>query len=608
MRSRGTGPKTTAALAGEGAVNRLRDALRACRPHFLGVIIFSFFYNILFLAPALFMMQVYDRVLATRGIETLVFLCIVLATALVTLGVMDWARSRLLTRVGIRIDELISPEIIRSMLNGDGSNPTRDRRAQALREFDVLRQGIAGPGTLALVDLPWAFIFIFVLTVIHWSMGLIAVLAGLILLALSFLNERAVRSPIARAGEAGLKSYALVEASAAGSEAVRGLGLRDALTAKHMAERAVSTDLQADASFASSFFQSAIKVLRLVSQNALLAWGAFLAVEGLISPGAMFAASILGARALQPIEQLTVAWRSILQATSAYAALKPFLIADPREPLTALPRPEARLAVDHITILRPGGGEPILRAVTCGMQPGEVLGVAGKSGSGKSTLARALVGSVLPAAGEVRIDGARLGQWDSDVLGAYIGYLPQGVQLLPGTVKDNISRFMQHRGADPGQVTEAVVRAAKSAGAHDMILSLSNGYDTELGPGGLGVSGGQAQRIGLARALYGEPAILILDEPNAFLDMDGENALLRAIDEVRARRGGVVLIAHRASVLNVCDRLLILNDGKVEMFGPREQVYSRLSEAAKSGQKASLASAGASAGNVPAAASGAGSA
>lgn len=556
----------------------VRAALHACRTHFAALIGFSFLYNLLFLAPALFMMQVYDRVLATRGLETLAFLCLVLAAALITLGVMDWTRTRLLTRIGLHLEHAFAPSLVRSLLSAGAQGAADPRRTQALREFDILRAGVAGPGPLALIDLPWAVIFILVLTIVHWSFGIIAVIAGGLLIALSMWNERSAKPALAKAAESALRAHAMIETSAANADAVRGLGLRDALTAKHLQERAIANGLQAQTGFDAAAFQSGIKMLRLVSQNALLAWGAFLAVEGQITAGAMFAASILGARALQPIEQLTGALRSLIQARNAYDSLAPMLRAPPAEPPTRLPTPKARLHVDGVFVARPGGGEPILKGVSFGVGPGEVIGVIGPSGSGKSTLARALIGAVPAVHGHVRVDGAPLAQWDMDVLGQALGYLPQAVQLLPGTVKENISRFGARRGIDNDLLTQQVVEAARLAGAHNMILSLSRGYDTELGVNGAGVSGGQAQRIALARALYGAPPILILDEPNAFLDQDGETALLTAIRAVRERDGCVVMIAHRAGVLAACDRLVVLRDGRMEMQGARDQIAARLNE------------------------------
>lgn len=560
---------------GDGAARRpLRAAIAQCAPHMIAILIFSFFYNLLFLAPALFMIQVYDRVLSTRGLETLLFLCLVLGGALATLGIMDWVRNRVLARASLRLDEALSPVLIRHVVMG-GSGSGAGRQRQALRDFDVFRQGVAGPGTLAIVDLPWTVIFLLVLTAIHWSLGLIALAAAAVLLGLSVLNERLAKSAISQASEDAARAYMMVETSAAGAEAVRGLGLRDALTAKHLAERRAAMHSQANAAFGASTFQSLIKVLRLVVQSGLLAWGALLAVQGWISPGAMFAASILGARALQPIEQLTAAWRSILQARSAHAALRPILETPEAAAVAPLPPPAGSVQVEGLTVARPGGGEPVLRSITFSVAPGEALGVVGRSGSGKTTLARALVGAAPAHAGTVKIDSAHIGQWDSDRLGLSIGYLPQGVQLLPGTIKENIARFAEYRGEPADVVMAKVVDAAKLAGAHEMILSLPRGYETELGAHS-GVSGGQAQRIGLARALYGEPSILILDEPNAFLDQEGEVALLKAMNTVRERQGCIIMIAHRAGVLKACDRLLVLTDGRVEMSGPRDHVMARL--------------------------------
>jgi ATP-binding cassette subfamily C protein len=527
------------------------------------------------------MMQVYDRVLASRGLWTLILLGVALVMAFVTAGVLDWARARLLTRVGVKLDERVAPSLMRTLLARRGGESGKDsRRTQALRDFDTVRQVTAGAGAIAAMDLPWAIIFLIILGMLHWTLVVVGVAGMGIIVALSIWNDRSVRDRIARANDAALTSYAALEHSTGVADAIAAMGMRTALVAKHSSERAEATDLQTEASLRSSYFQSSIKFLRLGLQSFVLGWGAFLAIGGDITPGAMIAATILMTRFLQPIEQLNVAWPQVVRARSAFANLKPLLdAADADDECTPLPSPKGRLQVDRIVVGRPQG-EPVLKSVSMSLEPGEIVGVVGASGSGKTTLARVIVGAVAPQAGAVRVDGAELSQWPPDLLGAVIGYLPQGLQLVPGSIFDNISRFRAHLGEDRDALAARAVAAAQAADAHALILSLPRGYDTQIGTNGAGLSGGQSQRIALARALFDDPAILVLDEPNAFLDADGEGALLRCLTAARARGRAILLIAHRGSVMSVCDRLIVLRDGRVDLSGPREEVMSKLSEAA----------------------------
>jgi ATP-binding cassette subfamily C protein len=566
-------------------------ALKVCRRMFIAAALFSLGLNLLYLAPSIFMIQVYDRIIPTQSLETLLLLVFVLLFALFTLGVLDWARTRILTRVGASLDQQLAPELLRHTLSNNGASG--GRRSQAMREFDVLRSALSGPAIIAAMDLPWAPIFLGVLAIIHPTIALVAVGGIVILVGLSIANDRTVRDPIARASGAALTSYSLIEHSAAANDAVRGLGMREALTAKHTRERGEATDLQTDANLHSSYFNSASRVARFALQNLVLAWGAYLVIRAEITPGAMFAASILSARALQPIEQLTGAWRSIVQGRNAYDAIKSLMTASARPETTALPAPRARMTFENVYVARPGGGDPILRGVTFALNPGETVGVVGPSGSGKTTIARVAVGALGADGGAVRIDGAEPQQWDPDALGAHIGYLPQTLHLLAGTIADNISRFRRHLEPNGADVSEAVVAAARAADAHDIIVRLPKGYDAELGPGGAGVSGGQAQRIALARALYEGPPILILDEPNSFLDAEGEQALLRALQHHKAAGGAALIIAHRGSVMVHCDRLIVLRDGRIDVQGPREQVMAHLAE------KTQRSSGGAVIGSVP---------
>jgi ATP-binding cassette subfamily C protein len=555
-------------------------ALKACRKMFAAAALFSLGLNLLYLAPSIFLIQIYDRVIPTQSLETLLLLVFVLLFALVTLGTLDWARARILTRVGASLDQQLAPDLLRHTLSS--SNPgANGRRSQAMREFDVLRSALSGPALMAALDLPWAPVFLLVLALIHPTIALVAVGGIVILLGLSIANDRAVRDPIARASGAALASYALIEHSAAAADAVRGLGMREALTVKHARERAEAADLQTDANLTSSYFNSSIRVARFALQNLVLAWGAYLVIDGQITAGAMFAASILCARALQPIEQLTGAWRSIVQGRSAYDALKSLLTSSARPETTALPAPRARLTFENVYLARPGGGDPILRGVSFGLSPGETVGIVGPSGSGKTTIARLAVGALPVDGGAVRIDGSEPKQWDPDALGAHIGYLPQNLNLLAGTIADNISRFRRHLEPEGAGWSEAVIAAARAADAHETIVRLPKGYDTEIGPSGAGLSGGQAQRVALARALYAQPPILILDEPNSFLDSEGEQALLRALHRHKSAGGASIIIAHRGGVMAHCDRLIVLRDGRVELMGPREEIMMRLAEHAQ---------------------------
>lgn len=554
----------------------LEAAFKACSRHFWAAGVFSALLNILYLTPTLYMLQVYDRVVPTRGVSTLALLTLVFLFSVATLALLDFVRARLLVRASIRLDRQLSVPILSSLLSRNNSMQPQ-RSSQALREFDTLRQALTGAGILALFDAPWTPIYIAICFLLHPLLGAIALFGSLSLLALAFFNERVTRVPIQRANEAASISYYSIDHSAQASGTIRALGMRSAMVVRHMRERYASIHLQSEASFGGSTFMSMTKFMRLSLQSIALGAGAFLAIENQISAGAIFAASLLVTRALSPIEQVLGGWKDGVRARAAWRSLQQlFEEAEKDTPHTLLPAPSGKLQVERVSVVAPSRQRLILSNVNFSLQAGECLGVVGPSGAGKSTLMKVIAGALVPREGSVRFGGADSKDWDEDQLAKYVGYVPQDPTLFKGTVKENIARFQGYVEADQAIVDEAVVRAATACGAHDFVLRLPNGYDTELEWGGAGLSAGQAQRIALARAFYGEPRFIIMDEPNAHLDSAGEADLLEAIFKLRQEGVIIIIVAHRTGILAAADKILILNEGKVEMMGPREDVTQRI--------------------------------
>lgn len=552
----------------------LAEAFRACRTHFVWAAVFSALVNLLYLAPTLYMMQVYDRVVPTGGMVTLTLVTVVAVFALATLAGLDWLRTRLLVRAGLRLDRLLASKVMARVVDMQAKQPA----TQALREFDNVRGAVSGQGALALFDAPWTPIYLLACFLLHPALGVMTLVGAAILLALAILNERDSRPRLKRAIQSANAAYAAQEGVAAQTEVVRALGMRQASINRQIAQRQAATSQYADAQFTGGKYSGAIKFLRLALQSLALGLGALLAVRGEISPGAIIAASVLLSRAVAPIELLVGAWPNLTQAMTSWKTLTDLFAstAGVDRPRTALPPPAGKLQVEAVTVRFPETETPQLRQVSLALQPGQTLGVVGPSGSGKTTLARVIAGALTPTAGAVRLDGAEYEARDSDELARYIGYLPQNPSLFAGSIKDNISRFSSALRTAPAEIDARAVAAAQAAGAHEMILRLAHGYDTQLGPYGAGVSAGQAQRIALARALYGDPALLVLDEPNSNLDQDGEVALMTAILAAAARGAAVVIVAHRAGVLSRVDRLATLRDGVIQMEGPREDVLTRM--------------------------------
>jgi len=560
-------------LAGVELPRVLADALADCRRHFVAAAVFSLLINILYLAPTLYMLQVYDRVVPTAGKTTLLFVTLVLALALLTLSSLDMVRNRLLVRASERVDALVAPRILKQMMATDSG-----AAGQAMRDFDSIRTAMATPAIAAIFDLPWTPVFLLVAFMLHFWIGILAIVAMVALVTLAYLNQRATQKRMEIATSAMASAHNSQQAAATHGTTVRGLGMTGAMVDRQLAHRRIALANMVSAQFAGSKLSASSRFFRLFLQSVALGVGALLAIAGEISSGAIIASSVLMSRALQPVESIIAAWSPLTSARAAVLRLaRAFENIDEQRIYTALPNPSGVLQVEEVGV-RGREGRPILVGVSFRADPGHILGIIGPSGSGKTTLGKIIVGAIQPTIGTVRLDGAKLTDWDQDELGKHLGYMPQEPSLFEGTIKENIARFQKSTDAeDAKRIDEAVIAAAKEAGVHELILQLPKGYDTQLGLMGAGLSAGQAQRVALARALYGEPRLLLLDEPNAFMDQQGESALVGAIARARARGATVIVIAHRRGVLAAVDRLLVLEDGKPRMIGPAKEVVARLS-------------------------------
>ena len=552
-----------------GARGPLSDVIAACRHHLVHAAIFSAAVNLLNLAPTLFMLQVYDRVVPSRSGITLTLLFGVFLLAATAMSVLDFLRSSLLRRASVRLDRILAGSVLERLFFDD----ERLRSANAMRELDALRQAMTGTGVLALFDAPWIPIYIAVCFLLHPWIGLLATAGGALLFAVALFSERRTAGLVRDAGRASAFAYSAIEASLAVASTVRALGMTGVLIERHLQDRGRGAGLQLQAGIAAGHYVSAAKSIRLVLQSCALALGAWLAVNDRISLGAIFAASLLLGRALAPIEQITGAWNSLTKARSAWTTLNELIgRSEPAAATTPLPEPKGFLTVETLVVTAPGSDERrILDEVGFELLAGEMLAIIGPNGSGKSTLARALVGAVRPLTGAVRLDGARLDHWPPRQLAQAIGFMPQEPSLLPGSVKENIARF-----ATGPDLEQRIVAAAQLTGAHNFILKLPQAYDTQLGPQGMTLSVGQAQRISLIRALCGFPKLLVLDEPNASLDPPGEESLIAALKELRSRGTTIVVVAHRDRLVAEADKLLVLKEGRVAEFGLRSDIARRV--------------------------------
>ena len=553
----------------------LANAARECRPHVAAAALFSLCINVLYLASPIYMLQVYDRVVPTGGVATLGFITLALAIALLTLSSLDAIRLRLLVRASIKLDTVVTPRLMRQAVGSAAGG------AQAIRDFDTVRTTVASPAAAALLDVPWLPLFILVSFLLNFWIGMLAVVSAAAMLVLAWFNQHTTRPAMDSATSTLASAHNWTQAAAMQGDAVRALGMGSRVAKLGLARRSSAVAKLATAQFTGSRFTAAGRFLRLFVQSAALGLGALLAIEGKLSSGSIIASSIVVGRALQPVDSLIAGWSSLMASRSALSRLCKAVESEPveEEVRTRLPDPEGRLSLNQVGARAPDG-RPILFGVSLEVTPGEVLAVIGPSGSGKTTLARILVGAIEPTVGEVRIDSARLSEWDSDDLGRHVGYMPQQPSLLEGSIRDNICRFAES--VDRESIDAQVVSAAKLAGVHDMILHLPNGYETVLGPMGAGLSAGQGQRIALARALYGSPSLLVLDEPNSWLDSDGDVALAKAVKAMRAQKAAIVIAAHRKTVLEYCDRILVLDSGRPRLLGDTAKVVAQLAGPRKS--------------------------
>lgn len=550
--------------------NMITDALAKGKNSFISAALFSLASNLLYLALPIYTNQIYSRVLSSHSGSTLIVLTLGALAVFLVSSILDHYRSEVLTNFGVAFDrQLASPTfaaLFDLVVRRKGGS-----HAQALRDLDTIRQSISGPTIGVLFDLPWMPIFLGLLFIIDPWIGVVTLIGSIMLLLLAVLQDRATHSALKQASNAAIKSYSFTDAALRNSEIVRALGMLPTLGNSWALYRQTSQRMTIVASNRGSFYSSAIRFVRTSIQIATIAIGAYLVIAGDIASGLLFANMMLAARALAPIERIVGSWKTLFEAGQSYNRLERVLNDyEPPVPSTQLPVPKGRITFEGVNFSTAASTTPILMGAGFLIQPGEMVGIIGPSGAGKSTLLRLMVGIWKPTSGTVRLDGADVYSWERGNFGSHVAYQPQDTELFSGTVRNNICRFI----ADAKD--EDVVRAAQAAGAHDLILRLPKGYETELGEGGSILSAGQRQRVGLARTLYGDPKVVVLDEPNANLDIEGEAALAEAIKGLKQRGATIVMVSHKPSVLSQADKLMMVRGGRIERFGPREEVMRSL--------------------------------
>jgi ATP-binding cassette subfamily C protein EexD len=560
----------------------LKKALDACRAAFMSAGFFSLFINLLMLVPAIYMLQIYDRVLSSGSESTLVMLTLIVVFLFVVLGGLEWLRAQILIVASMRLDALLGSTVHDAIFARTLASAGRQADPQPLADLDRVRQFLTGPGLFAILDAPWLPIYIAVMFMFHPWFGVTAIVSALVLVGLAVWNEIATRDLLRDANQHSAKANLQTAAQLRNAEVIESMGMLPRLRQRWAEQHSAALDAQHRASRRAGLIAALSKTFRLTVQSLALGLGGYLAIRRDISGGAVIAGSILLGRALAPIDMLIANWRGVLGARESYGRLSELLAATPDQaPPMPLPEPRGEYRLENVVIKPHGARAPIIEGLTLGIDAGTQLAIVGPSGAGKSTLLRALLGLHRPIEGVLRLDGAEIAQYERESLGRHIGYLPQDVELLDGTVAENIARF--------GNVdAAAVVAAAQLAGVHEMILSLADGYETRLA-GGSVLSAGQRQRVALARAVYGEPKVVILDEPNSNLDEAGNVALQRTLTELRRIGSTVVIVTHRTNVLTQVDRILLLVEGKLALYGARDQVASQLRQAAARGSHAAAA-------------------
>jgi PrtD family type I secretion system ABC transporter len=551
--------------------SELGDALRACRSAFIGVAAMSCMINLLYLTGSIFMLEIYDRVLPSRSVPTLVALVILAGGLYIAQGVLDLIRGRILGRIGTSLDEALNSRVFETVVRLPLTVGGRNEGLQPLRDLDNVRSFLGGMGPGAFFDLPWLPFYLAICFAFHVLIGVTALVGAVILVTLTIVTEFMSRAPARDAMSLAARRNDLATTSRRNAEVLVAMGMSGRLTRRWSEANEEYLAGNQRASDVAGGLGATAKVMRMTLQSAVLAVGAYLVIHQEATAGIIIAGSILSARALAPVDLAIAHWKGFVAARQSWQRLNRLLESMPAQAApTLLQSPSSRLSVEGVSIVPPGDQKVIVQDVTFALQAGSGLGVIGPSGSGKSSLVRALVGVWQPFRGKVRLDGAALDQWSSDVLGRHIGYLPQDVELFAGTVAQNICRF------DPDATADSIIAAAKEAGVHEMIIKMRDGYDTQIGEQGTALSAGQAQRVALARALYGNPFLIVLDEPNSNLDSEGDEALTRAVRTARERGAIVVVVAHRPIGIEAVDQLLVLKDGRMQAFGPKETVLGQV--------------------------------
>ena len=552
--------------------NNLQAALKACKGSFLSVGFFSLFVNALMLAPTFYMIQVSGRVVPSSSTSTLIMLTLIMTILMLTLGSLEWVRSRIMVRISNQLDVSLSRDVYRASFKKALSSGGMDASAQSLNDLTSLRQFLTGTGLFAFFDAPWLPIYTAVMFLFHPWFGWMTVGCALVLVVLAFLNQRYTGKAISEANQQSVIANLQTTKNLRNAEVIESMGMLDTLMARWNVRQRRVLALQSDASDKGGIITSISKTFRTWAQSIMLALGAYLVITHEVNPGLMMAGSLLLGRALAPIDQMIGSWKGFVAARVQYGRLNDTLEKLNAEPKRmALPDPEGHIQVENLVVAPPGAKAAVIRNISFVTPVGSIVGIVGPSAAGKSTLARALLGIWPPQHGTVRLDGADIAAWDKQKLGPHLGYLPQDIELFEGTISDNVARFGK---VDP----EKVVLAARIAGVHEMILQLPDGYDTVIGSEGINLSGGQRQRIGLARAIYGSPRLIVLDEPNSNLDDVGEKALAVALQKIKETGATVFIISHRPSILSRLDRVMVMAGGTITMYGARDQVIAELAQ------------------------------
>jgi len=548
----------------------LQEALTLCKGAFVSAAGFSMVINFLMLVPVIYMLQLYDRVVPTGNVSTLIMLTVIMLFLFITLGCFEWVRSQILVRVSTRLETLLNVRLFGVAYKQSLYSGGQRASSQPLDDLTALRQFMTGNGLFAFFDAPWMPFYIAIMFLFHPWYGWAALFTAIILVIIAFINEKATSKTLMEANGMAIQGRSLVNANLRNAEVIESMGMLSNIRQRWIVGSYKVLELQSEASSKAGLISGLSKIIRLSSQSLILGLGAYLVIQQEITPGLMIAGSILLGRALAPIDLMIGTWKGFVAARGQYNRLNEMLTNVPEDKeKMALPTPEGRLNVEGAVITPPGAKVAVIKGISFNIDKGQSVAIIGPSGAGKSTLVRALLGIWPAVSGKVRLDGADVFTWDREALGPYIGYLPQDIELFEGSISENIARFTEID-------SEEVVKAAKMADVHEMILRLPEGYDTIIGAGGGTLSGGQRQRVGLARALYGNPSLVVLDEPNSNLDEQGEVALANAIQRLKLQNTTVIIVTHRNNILSQVDNLLILKEGAVAAYGPRGQVLEQL--------------------------------